>query len=223
MAGYNLTRSVDELLETNRTAPPSFTVHLYPEHWTLNSGLKFLYNNQVASLLDDIRAQRIPNDFLELFDSARVPFYDGHMIVELLDYRPPKGKDPILENPEKRRVVLSPNAETMWTDLCLLNQKAGNVWTDQDALEVEAQILMSTAPPLCLDPDPHLTRMVNGVLRVTVPPAPPALKRKAAAMEMEEDEMDRARRAKIMQYMNPKPHRSSAPRYALLEALTNPI
>lgn len=48
MAGYNITRSVDELLETNKASPPSFSVHFYPEHWTLNSGSKFLYNNQVA-------------------------------------------------------------------------------------------------------------------------------------------------------------------------------
>lgn len=64
------------------------------------------------------------------------------MIVELLDYRPLKGKDPILEIPEKSRVVLSPNSETLWTNLCLLNQKAGNIWTDEDALEVEAGILV---------------------------------------------------------------------------------
>jgi hypothetical protein len=27
---------------------PSFTINLYPEHWTLNNGSKFLYNNPVA-------------------------------------------------------------------------------------------------------------------------------------------------------------------------------
>lgn len=66
----------------------------------------------------------------------------GCMVVELLDYRPPKGKDPVLEKPEKTRVVLTPNQETFWTDLCLLNQKAGSAWTDRDALEVEARILV---------------------------------------------------------------------------------
>jgi hypothetical protein len=48
MAGYNLTRSSEELLERNKSSPPSFAVHLYAEHWTLNNGIKFLYNNQVA-------------------------------------------------------------------------------------------------------------------------------------------------------------------------------
>ena len=64
------------------------------------------------------------------------------MIVELLDYRPPKGKDDVLEKPEASRVVLSPNGESLWTDICLLNQKCGGAWTDGETLEVEAQILV---------------------------------------------------------------------------------
>lgn len=48
MADYNVSRSVEELLTQHESSPPSFTVHLYPEHWTLNNGSKILYNNQVA-------------------------------------------------------------------------------------------------------------------------------------------------------------------------------
>jgi hypothetical protein len=64
------------------------------------------------------------------------------MIVELLDYRPQKLKEPVLEKPERTRVVLHPNSETLWADICLLNQKAGSQWTDQDALEIEARLLV---------------------------------------------------------------------------------
>ncbi|EGN95119.1 hypothetical protein SERLA73DRAFT_77130 [Serpula lacrymans var. lacrymans S7.3] len=219
MAGYNITRTVEDLLCKYESSPPSFAVHLYPDFWTLNSGPKFLYNNQVASLLDDIRAHRIPVDFLELFDSARVPFYDGCMIVELLDYRPVKAKDPPLEKPEKSRVTLHPDAESLWADICLLNSKLGNPWTDSDALEVEAKILLCTAPPLCLEPDPHLTRIANHVLRVSTPTVPVSLKRKAALITPEEDESDKARRAKIMQFMNPRANRSHTPSYRILDAI----
>jgi len=62
--------------------------------------------------------------------------------VELLDYRPSKSKEPALEKPERTRVVLHPSSESLWADICLLNQKAGNQWTDQDALEIEARILV---------------------------------------------------------------------------------
>jgi len=40
------------------------------------------------------------------------------------------------------RVVLRPNSETLWTDLRILNQKNGEKWTDHDALEAEAKILV---------------------------------------------------------------------------------
>lgn len=105
-------------------------------------------------------------DFLELFEAAKVPFYDGlfrdsflfynvdvsHfpgcMIVELKDYRPPKSKDPTLEQPEVTRVVLHPNSETLWADLCSLNQRHGGKWTDQNVLEIEARILVFLQPSL---------------------------------------------------------------------------
>ncbi|TFY56188.1 hypothetical protein EVJ58_g7792, partial [Rhodofomes roseus] len=221
MAIYNTTRSFEELLEAHESSPPSFTVRLYPDFWQLNNGSKCLYNNQMASLLDDIRAQRIPVDFLELFDTAKLPFYDGCMIVEVHDYRPPKATDQTLEEPQKTRVVLSPNPETLWADICLMNQKVGNAWTDRDALEVEARILVTTAPPLCLDPDPHLTRVINTTIRASVPTAPLSLKRKAAVMEQEDQETEKVRRAKLAQYMNPKYTRpaASAPSFRILEAV----
>lgn len=99
MAGYNITRSVDDLLKKHGDAPPSLTIRLHPDYWTLNNGSKFLYNHQTAvhamhiaiqilslnieiqALLDDIRAQRMSVDLLELFDTARVPFYDGTCIL----------------------------------------------------------------------------------------------------------------------------------------------
>lgn len=65
----------------------------------LNNSMKFAYNNPVSvrillvstgavedsqspplprqSILEDIRAYRIPADFVELFDEAGVPYYDG--------------------------------------------------------------------------------------------------------------------------------------------------
>jgi transcription factor SPT20 len=64
------------------------------------------------------------------------------MIVELLDYRPKKAKDPPLEKPERSRVALHPNDETLWANLCLMNQRSGNRFTDTEVLELEAQILV---------------------------------------------------------------------------------
>ena len=78
------------------------------------------------------------------------------MIVEIEEFNqvPPKDnskEDTALEK-AVTRVLLRPNSETLFADLCLLNQKAGGKWTDKDALEVEAKILVRSLlwlPPQC--------------------------------------------------------------------------
>lgn len=65
------------------------------------------------------------------------------MIVELLDYRPQQIREPPPISPLKTRVALFPNAETLWADLCSLSKQQGSKWTDTDALEAEAKILVS--------------------------------------------------------------------------------
>lgn len=42
---YNLTREARSILEEHENSPPSFSVQLYADNWTLNSGPKFLYNH----------------------------------------------------------------------------------------------------------------------------------------------------------------------------------
>ena len=54
MSGYNITRSAEELLDKYESSQPSFSIHLYPDHWTLNAGPKFLYNNPVAVCLTSL-------------------------------------------------------------------------------------------------------------------------------------------------------------------------
>ncbi|OCH96343.1 hypothetical protein OBBRIDRAFT_718879 [Obba rivulosa] len=214
MAGYNPSRFEQELLAAHEQSPSSFTVKLYPEHWHINSGSKCLYNSPIASLLDDIRDHRIPVDFMDLFEAAKAPFYDGCMIVELQDYRSAKNRREVLTTPETTRVVLRPNAETLWADIRLLNQKAGNTWSDHDALEIEARLLLTTSSPLCLEPDVHLTRVANHILRDASPQAPLPLKRKVSVMNEEDEESERARRLKIIQFMNPRYTKPVVPKYS---------
>ena len=56
--------------------------------------------------------------------------HTGCLIVELVDYRPSKPKDPLLETPEIQRVVCRPNSETIWKDICRLNENHGYKMTD---------------------------------------------------------------------------------------------
>jgi transcription factor SPT20 len=79
---------------------------------------------------------------------------------------------------------------------------------------------MATAPPLCLDPDPHLTRVVNHIARVTTPSVPNCLKRKAVALDPEDDEHEKLRRSKIMAFANSPRPKLHNPKYVLLRFMT---
>ena len=60
------------------------------------------------------------------------------MIVEIRDHRPDDQPDVFTPH----RVLLQPNGETVYSDICRMSQKSGGIWTDQQALEVEARILV---------------------------------------------------------------------------------
>ncbi|CAO1618596.1 unnamed protein product [Sympodiomycopsis kandeliae] len=74
------------------------------------------------------------------------------------------------QGPEVYRVVLFPSDETLWVDLKNLNDKrSGGTWTEEEGLHIESKILSLTSAPLCLDPDPHATKMANLILAATAP------------------------------------------------------
>ena len=58
--------------------------------------------------------------------------------MEIRDHRPDDQPDTFIPH----RVLLQPNGETLYADICRMSQKSGGVWTDQQALEVEARILV---------------------------------------------------------------------------------
>lgn len=64
------------------------------------------------------------------------------MVVELLDYRSQKVNQPHPEKPERTRVILHPNPETLYADICSLNQRNGGSWSDAEAIEIEAKLLV---------------------------------------------------------------------------------
>ncbi|KAF8517924.1 Spt20 family-domain-containing protein [Hysterangium stoloniferum] len=200
---YNQPSFAKNFLAKYKKSPPSFTIDLYDDHWTLNKGhSKFLYTQPVSVILEEVRALRIPVDFIEVFQAANVPYYEGCMIVETTDHRKPRVAP--TKEPECVRTVLQPNAESIHADICLLNAKSGNTWTDMQAIQHEAEILNQMCPPLFLEPDVHYTRVVNTVIRATTSPDTVLRKRKQI-QEPEEDENDKAKRAKLMsQYMHPQ-------------------
>ncbi|KAH7335201.1 Spt20 family-domain-containing protein [Rhizoctonia solani] len=218
-AVYNYKKREEQILARFAKSPPSFAVHLHSGHWTLNkenNARTFLYNSPAVSILDSIRAHQVPVDMLEMLDQANVPFYDGCLIVEEHDHTLATGEtapsDPApseskgknqSNSVQKRRVVLYPNGETLWADISILNVRNGNTWTDQQAIEFEAKVLSTIAPPLCLDPDPIASKVASLAMNST---SLDSTKRKHNSLENDKRD-DTARKAehdKFMNVMNPR-------------------
>ncbi|KAF9518967.1 hypothetical protein BS47DRAFT_172343 [Hydnum rufescens UP504] len=207
---YNKTRANDRILKVLSKEPPSLTVHLFSDHWRFNQSGNCLYHTPIASLLEDIRARRVPIDFLEIFKQAKVPFYNGCLIVELFDHRDvPNAADPVLP----QHIVLWPTAEAAWAEMCSRNTKAGRTWTDLDALNCEAQTLLQQNPDLYLDPDPLVTRIANAALRVSTPSLPSPFKRKRSADDTAREEEEKVQRDRMMKLMNPHADRGFHAQY----------
>ncbi|KAG8905047.1 Transcription factor spt20 [Tulasnella sp. 403] len=231
MTVYNPTRFYEQLLSQYAHCPPSFTVNFYQEHWLINNSRPNLYHTPISFLLDNIRERRIPPDWLQSFDQHGVTFYDGVfnssfiirkltftagcLIIELVDHRTSSSEEPAT----RERVVLPLDAESLWTDIRLEQEKSGKLPTDEEALDLEARILAATSPPLCLEPDLLVSRIANAALRSSSLPAPTPFRKKDVAAENERDTAIKSRSARIMSLMNPHKAQSTHPSTRLLEII----
>lgn len=211
--------------------PPSLVVHLLEKEWSIRpgrnqnvngpGGRRFSYSQPVSGLLDDIQARRIPTEFTDIFKKADIKFFEGCLLVEMHDSRPTKGGP--TKNLETRvdKYVLRPTEESLWADIrSIVDSKQG--WGDKEALELEARIVLSTAPPLCLDPSPSVNRMANVIARSGADPSMTSFKRKQS--EDIEDDVETIKRRKLVQMMNPrfgKPFEAKFPILAAQQAARN--
>lgn len=87
------------------------------------------------------------------------------------------------------RVILQPDSEAVWADICSIRNErtipkstvkassaassaaASGMLSDQELLGAEARILALTAPPLCLSPDPDLCRIANSLMAASALPS----------------------------------------------------
>ncbi|KAI8142779.1 Spt20 family-domain-containing protein [Fennellomyces sp. T-0311] len=143
--------------------PPSLVLHLYPTYFKFEHEDGFFsYKSQFKDFLACIKEKRLPPDLMDVFDEAACRYYEGCLIVEIHDHRKAK-KQQQNEEPVIKRVAMRPTAESLWTDILLLNEEWGFPWTEDIALEVESKVLLATEEPLCLDPSFHVTRVSNAI------------------------------------------------------------
>ncbi|XP_040600134.1 transcription factor SPT20 homolog [Mesocricetus auratus] len=104
-------------------------------------------------------------------------FHHGCVIAEIRDYRqcsanyPPRepGEEPAVSSTvsspayQMRHVLLRPTMQTLVSDVESI-ARDNSQWTLEEKLELESQLILATAEPLCLDPSVAVTCMANRLL-----------------------------------------------------------
>ncbi|KAI9313201.1 Spt20 family-domain-containing protein [Dichotomocladium elegans] len=206
-------RDEKDLIERYADQPPSLVLHLYPTYFRFEHEDGFFsYKSQFKDFLACIKEKRLPPDLMDVFDEAMCRFYEGCLIVEIHDHRRSTPHQDVESN--IRRVAMHPTAESLWTDILLLNEEWGSPWTEDIALELESKVLIATEEPLCLDPSFQVTRVSNAIEYCT---GQRKVKRKQKwnSLEREQKLAKKAESNKLMTLMDNRSKRSFPfePRY----------
>ncbi|XP_050079963.1 mucin-4 [Anopheles maculipalpis] len=105
-------------------------------------------------LLDSIDREELPLVLVDLLENkCPALFYCGCVVAEIRDYRQ---SFPIFTC-DTFHVLLKPTNQTLLADVNILT--AEGEWTAEDKLALESQLVLATAEPLCLDPNPAVGTM----------------------------------------------------------------
>lgn len=169
-----------EVLSRYAKSEPSLTLHFHQNHWKFDQqdGI-FLYNSQGRQILEAIRNEQIPVDCLEVFRDVKIKYYEGCLILKLIDYR----QTP----PNVMHTALKPSPESIWTEMLLYSEQTQGNFTDAKALQVESDILVATNPPLDLRPCIHPEYSAKLLNDTRDPPLPRIARKRATKYEDDEE------------------------------------
>ncbi|KAI9303553.1 Spt20 family-domain-containing protein [Cunninghamella echinulata] len=200
------------LIERHTNDPPSLILHLYPTYFKFEHEDGFFsYKSQFKDFLTCVKEKQLPSDLMDVFNEASCQYYEGCLIVEIHDHRQINNENINSDNDDTitqiKRVVMRPTAESIWTDIQLLNEEWGYQWTEQMALEVEAQILLATEEPLCLDPSFNVSRISNAI-EFSIGSKKTKKKQKWNSLEREQKLAKKVENNKLMTIMDKRAKRS---------------
>ncbi|XP_013785492.1 transcription factor SPT20 homolog [Limulus polyphemus] len=141
-------------------------VNLYPG----NEGYSLMLKTRTGNDIETIRLPYEESELLQYLDNEELPpilvdllersqasvFYSGCVIVEVRDYR--RSSNPA--SFESYYILLQPTTQTLVCDVGLLSSD-GQYWSAEDKQALEAQLLLATSEPLCLDPSISVTLIAN--------------------------------------------------------------
>uniref|UniRef100_A0A7N5ZSJ4 Spt20-like SEP domain-containing protein n=1 Tax=Anabas testudineus TaxID=64144 RepID=A0A7N5ZSJ4_ANATE len=167
----NLRRNVN-LLEklVSQESVSCLVVNLYPG----NEGYSLMLRGKNGSDSETIRLPYEEGELLEYLDAEELPpilvdlleksqvniFHCGCVIVEVRDYR--QSGNTKMPTYQSRHILLRPTMQTLICDVHAMT--SDHKWTQDDKLQLESQLILATAEPLCLDPSISVTCTANRLL-----------------------------------------------------------
>ncbi|XP_049895907.1 transcription factor SPT20 homolog isoform X1 [Epinephelus moara] len=168
----NLRRNVN-LLEklVSQESISCLVVNLYPG----NEGYSLMLRGKNGSDSETIRLPYEEGELLEYLDAEELPpilvdlleksqvniFHCGCVIVEVRDYR--QSGNTKMPTYQSRHILLRPTMQTLICDVHAMTSDH-HKWTQDDKLQLESQLILATAEPLCLDPSISVTCTANRLL-----------------------------------------------------------
>ncbi|XP_036295978.1 transcription factor SPT20 homolog [Pipistrellus kuhlii] len=208
-----------------RESPPCLLVNLLPGEKEYSLVLRVqteayletvLLPYQESDFLQYLDAEVLSPDLVDVLEKSQVDiFQSGCVITEVRDYRRCTHSD--CSAFRSRHVLLRPTMQTLASDVQSITSD-GQIWTQEDRLSLESQLILATAEPLCLDPSLSVACIENQLLynkqkmnappmkrslqdcsaasldpqpEVSHSPPPPELKARAPDQKSEESQADR--------------------------------
>ena len=88
MCSTYLVKTDDYILKRYRANRPSLVIHLHATHFRFDQQEgSFGYKSPMRLLLEHLRLRTIPNDLMEFFTQNNIEFFEGCMIVQVVDHK----------------------------------------------------------------------------------------------------------------------------------------
>uniref|UniRef100_A0A8C7JUT2 SPT20 homolog, SAGA complex component n=1 Tax=Oncorhynchus kisutch TaxID=8019 RepID=A0A8C7JUT2_ONCKI len=115
-----------------------------------------------GQLLEYLDAEELPPILVDLLEKSQVNiFHCGCVVAEVRDYR--QSGNTKMPSFQSRHVLLRPTMQTLICDVHAMTSDH-HKWTQDDKFQLESQLLLATADPLCLDPSISVTCTANHLL-----------------------------------------------------------
>ncbi|XP_067290237.1 transcription factor SPT20 homolog isoform X2 [Pseudorasbora parva] len=115
-----------------------------------------------GELLEYLDAEELPPILVDLLEKSQVNiFHCGCVIAEVRDYR--QSGHAKMPSYQSRHILLRPTMQTLICDVHAMTSDH-HKWTQEDKLQLESQLILATAEPLCLDPSISVSCTSNRLL-----------------------------------------------------------